>query len=181
MADQTISIPGIQAGFKKYRDMGDGTFAEVVAQQVSSAPVSATFTPAATSHTAKDCVGAAQTFSGIGIAGRQVQIIGTTFSLATTTPVASVFILHLFNAAPTVIADDAAFTLAVADIPKYLGSISLGQPVDLDSTGQWIEQNGLLKPILLVTADIIGYLQIVTTSTLEVIAHKVTLFTKPLS
>lgn len=33
--------------------------------------------------------------------------------------------IHLFNAAPTAIADNAAFTLLYADIPKYLGYIDI--------------------------------------------------------
>lgn len=147
----------------------------------SLAPTSAAFTPAATSHTAKDCVGAATTFTTVGASGKQVMIVGATFSIATTTPVASAFRLHLFNAAPTVIADDAAFTLASADIAKYLGWIDLGTAFDLDSTAQWISQDGLAKPVLLTTANIIGYLQNLTTVTLEAVAHTVTLFTVPLS
>lgn len=147
----------------------------------SLAPTSATYTPAATSHAAKDVVGGAQTFTTVGASGKQVMIVGATFSIDTTTPVASAFRLHLFNAAPTVIADDAAFTLASADIAKYLGWIDLGTAFDLDSTAQWVHQDGLAKPVLLSTANIIGYLQNLTTVTLEAVAHKVTLFTVPLS
>lgn len=148
---------------------------------LAEAPVSAAFTPAASSHTAKDVVGGAVTFTGLGISGKSVMICGATFSIATTTPVASAFRLHLFNEAPTVIADDAAFTLATADIGKYLGWIDLGTPFDLDSTAQWQQQDGLAKPIKLTTADAIGYLQNLTTVTLEAVAHTVTLHTYPLS
>jgi hypothetical protein len=148
---------------------------------LSEVPTAASFTPAATSHAAKDVVGGAVTFTGVGISAKQVMIVGATFSIATTTPVASAFRLHLFNVAPTVIADDAAFTLASADIAKYLGWIDLGTAFDLDSTAQWIEVNGLAKPVLLVSADIIGYLQNLTTVTLEAVVHQVTLFTVPLS
>ncbi len=179
MAD--ILLPFGNGLFKTLRDMGDGSYAEVGADQVSRPPVSATFTPAASSHTGKDVVGGAQTFAAVGVAGRQVLIIGTTFSLATTTPVASEFKLHLFNAAPTVIADDAAFTLATVDIPKYLGAISLGTPADLDSTAQWIENNDIRKPILLASADVIGYLQNITTASREANAAQVTRFTLPLT
>ncbi len=162
-----------------------GTFAVQAAGTnillTSLAPTVAAFTPAATSHAAKDCVGAATTFTAVGASGKQVMICGATFSIATTTPVASAFRLHLFNVAPTVIADDAAFTLASADIAKYLGWIDLGTAFDLDSTAQWISQDGLAKPVLLASADIIGYLQNLTTVTLEAVAHQVTLFTYPLS
>lgn len=148
---------------------------------LAEAPVAASFTPAATSHTAKDVVGGAVTFTGLGISGKSLMICGATFSIATTTPVASAFRLHLFNAAPTVIADDAAFTLASTDIAKYLGWIDLGTAFDLDSTAQWMQQDGLAKPIKLTTADAIGYLQNLTTVTLEAVAHQVILHTYPLS
>jgi len=38
------------------------------------------------------------------------------------------FRLHLFNAAPAAIADNAAFALSVADSAKYLGYLDLGTP-----------------------------------------------------
>lgn len=161
-------------------DTGTGTVRTLSAFS-ALAPVAAAFTPAATSHTAKDVVGGAVTFTGLGTSGKSLMICGATFSIATTTPVASNFRLHLFNAAPTVIADDAAFTLASADIGKYLGWIDLGTAFDLDSTAQWNQQFGLAMPVKLVTADVIGYLQNLTTVTLEAVAHQVILHTYPLS
>ncbi len=44
------------------------------------------------------------------------------------------FRLHLYNAAPTAIADNAAFNLPSADRDKYLGYIELPTPVDLGDT-----------------------------------------------
>lgn len=44
------------------------------------------------------------------------------------------FRLHLFDAAPTAIADNDAFNLIAADRAKYLGYITLGTPVDLGDT-----------------------------------------------
>ena len=43
----------------------------------------------------------------------------------------STFTLHLFDSAPTAIADNAAWTLLEADASKYLGSIVFTLPVDL--------------------------------------------------
>jgi hypothetical protein len=43
----------------------------------------------------------------------------------------STFTLHLFNAAPTAIADNSAWSLASADKDKYLGSITITLPIDL--------------------------------------------------
>lgn len=44
------------------------------------------------------------------------------------------FRLHLFNVAPTAIADNTAWALADADRSKYLGYISLDAPVDMGGT-----------------------------------------------
>lgn len=41
------------------------------------------------------------------------------------------FRLHIYNAAPTAILDNAAFTLADADRASYMGFIALGTPADL--------------------------------------------------
>lgn len=177
MAQRTRVPIGVAAGVP---NSGTGTVPELD-YFLADDPVAAAFTPAATSHAAKDVVGGAVTFTGLGQSGRSIMICGATFSIATTTPVASAFRLHLFNVAPTVIADDAAFTLASADIAKYLGWIDLGTAFDLDSTAQWVEQNGLAKPVKLTTADAIGYLQNLTTVTLEAVVHQVILHTYPLS
>lgn len=177
MTQQTRISPNITSGVP---DSGTGAVA-TLQHFLSDDPVSASFTPAASSHAAKDVVGGAATFTGLGQSGKSIMICGATFSIATTTPVASAFRLHLFNAAPTVIADDAAFTLASGDIAKYLGWIDLGTAFDLDSTAQWQQQFGLAIPIKLATADCIGYLQNLTTVTLEAVAHQVTLHTYPLS
>lgn len=144
-------------------------------------PVSASFTPAASSHTALDCVGGAATFTSIGTSGKLLMICGASFSIDTTTPVASAFRLHLFNAAPTVIADDANFNVVSADISKYLGFIDLGIAIDLGSTCQWNEVNGIAKPVQLSTANLTGYLQNLSTVTLEAVAHKVFLMAYPLN
>ena len=46
----------------------------------------------------------------------------------------SSFTLHLYNAAPTAIADNSAWTLLLVDGGKYLGSIQFSTPVDLGTT-----------------------------------------------
>ncbi len=40
------------------------------------------------------------------------------------------YTLHLYNAAPTAIADNAAYTLAAADLAKYIGNIAITPLVD---------------------------------------------------
>lgn len=177
MAQRTRVPIGVTSGVGS---SGTGTVAELDYFRSDDA-VSATWTPAASSHTALDSVGGAQTFTGVGQSGTMVRIIGATFSIDTTTPVASAFRLHLYNATPAVIADDATYVVVTADGAKYLGYIDLGTAVDLGSTWQFVSQDGLSKPILLVDTTIVAYLQNLTTVTLEAVAHKVTLFTEPLS
>lgn len=52
------------------------------------------------------------------------------------------FRLHLFDAAPTAIADNAAFNLIAADRTKYLGSIDLESSLDLGDT-LWSRSNNI--------------------------------------
>lgn len=138
---------------------------------------SVSFTPAATSHTALDAVGAAQTMTLPHAAGRIIKLTGYRFQMPTTTPVTTVWTLYLYNVAPTVIADDAAFNIAAADQTKYLGSVTMAQVVDFTST--YLESQGALnQPYIQVpsTGQLICYLSNVSTVTLEAIAHTAILF-----
>jgi hypothetical protein len=59
-----------------------------------------------------------------------------------------VFRLHLYDTAPTAIADNATFDLIVADRSKYLGFIEIATPSKLGSTN-WGETNSIMKQIKL--------------------------------
>jgi hypothetical protein len=82
--------------------------------------------------------------------------------LAAVTSGMTTFRMHLYSSAPTAINDDAAYDLPSADRAKYLGYITLPQPVDLGAT-LWsdTETNGL--PIrlqaTLVGTSVYGILQ----------------------
>lgn len=52
------------------------------------------------------------------------------------------FRLHLYNAAPTAINDNAAFNLPSADRSKYLGYITISTPVDIGDT-LWAEDDNV--------------------------------------
>ena len=54
----------------------------------------------------------------------------------------STFKLHLYNVAPTAIADNVAFNLPSADRTKYLGYITLNTPIDLGDT-LWSQNDNL--------------------------------------
>lgn len=60
------------------------------------------------------------------------------------------FKLHLFNASPTSIADNAAFNLAAADRVKYLGHVALDTPLDFGDT-LYSQNVGACKPVKLST------------------------------
>jgi len=51
------------------------------------------------------------------------------------------FRLHLYNAAPTAIADNAAFNLPSGDRTKYLGYITMSTPVDFGDTLVAVDDN----------------------------------------
>ncbi len=75
------------------------------------------------------------------------------------------FRLHLFNASPTAIADNAAFDLLSADRSKYLGFVDLPTPLDFGST-LWSETESQIywsirKQVTLVDANLYGVLQTV--------------------
>jgi len=97
--------------------------------------VTCTFTPAASSHTALDCVGGAKTVTfPAACANRVISLRGYSLSLATTTPITTLYKAFIFSSTPTVIADDAAFVVAAADGAKLAGVVAIAQPADYTST-----------------------------------------------
>ncbi len=143
-----------------------------------SGVVSNTYTPAATSHTALDCVGGAKTFVIPGAANRMVKITGYRFNMDTTTPVTTIWTAYMYNATPAVIADDANYTVVSADNAKFQGTIAIIQCVDFAST--LLEAQGYFAAPQVIqmgaTDTLTIYLQNVSTVTLEAVAHKLILF-----
>lgn len=68
------------------------------------------------------------------------------------------FRLHLYNAAPTAIADNAAYNLPSGDRAKYLGYIDIDTPIDLGDT-LYVEMKNVGFNCTLVTTSIFGILQ----------------------
>lgn len=101
-----------------------------------------------TAYTGGDVVGVADTgtpanagsaiheFTNIGSKGGHIRITASTLrvNLSAVTSGMTSFTLHLYNASPTAILDNAAFDLPSGDRSAYLGSIALGTPADLGST-----------------------------------------------
>lgn len=65
--------------------------------------------------------------------GQHIYIVGAKIIYNSSSAIASMdsFTLHLFNSAPTAIADNTAWSLVTADKDKYLGSIEIDLPSDL--------------------------------------------------
>jgi hypothetical protein len=94
-----------------------------------------------TAYTAGDVVGATGgsailTLSSIGPSGGFILIQSSVliFSDSTVPSGMGAFRVHLYNATPTAIADNAPFDLVSGDRTKYMGYIDLSAPQDLGST-----------------------------------------------
>lgn len=92
-------------------------------------------------YTASDVVGESPAanleFSDwAGVATGHVLILGARLRIDGNAVISGMgsYRLHLYNAAPTAIADNAAYNLPAADRSKYLGYITLPTPVDLGDT-----------------------------------------------
>jgi hypothetical protein len=146
-----------------------------VAGQAYSA--SATFTPAASSHTAGDANGAIGTFASIGPSAGRVMITSASLEIDSATAEATAWRLYLFNVTPpSALADLGDFVLAAGDRASFLGYVDLGTAVDLVDT-QWVEVHGLNKQIKLAGTSVFAYLVNLTTLTPAAVAHTVTLHT----
>lgn len=125
-----------------------------------SASASATRPNDTTAYAAGDVVGGLLQFSGLGMPGLPVLIQSASLEVDAAALIASEanYTLHLFNAAPTAILDNAAFDLKVADRAAYLGSILLGTPAAFTST-LWIGVDNVGKLIKMgASRDLWGYL-----------------------
>lgn len=137
---------------------------------------SATFTPAATSHTAGDVVGAAAQFSLNAPTGALLKIVSASMLVAGGTNETATWRLHLYNVTPpSAAADDAAFDLPSGDRASYLGYFDFAQLVDLGST-LFIEATPS-KVIKLSGTSVFGYLTTLATVSTAAIARTVTLNT----
>jgi hypothetical protein len=97
--------------------------------------------PSGTVYSAGDVIGdtngsAIFTLSGIGPAGGCVKFNNVRFFIYSATPVTTMTTvrMHLYDASPTAIADNAAFDLVASDRASYLDYIDLPTPTDMGST-----------------------------------------------
>lgn len=137
--------------------------------------VSATFTPAASSHTAGSANGAAATFTTACPSGGRIKINSVTLEIDGATIETTAWTLYLYNVTPpSATADAGAWDLPSGDRASFLGKIDIAQIVDLGST-LWIEASNVGKQIKCSTANVFGYLVNGTTLTPQAVAHIVTL------
>lgn len=126
--------------------LSEGDRQAYIADYLSSgASISVSFTRPndSTPYTAGDAVGAASailTFTGMAAAGSNPgrNLLITSASLrvdvAAVPSGMSTFRLHIYNAAPTAIADNAAWDLVAGDRSAYQGYIEFTAPTDMGST-----------------------------------------------
>ncbi len=144
---------------------------------LGSYSASATFTPAAASHTNGDSVGVAAEFALNAPAGSRLNIKSATLQINGGTIETTAWRLHLYSSAPTVeYADDAAWDITLGDLTIYLGYVDLSQVLDFGTT-LYIDMPNLNKQIKLAAGatSVYGILVNGTTLTPQAVAHIVTL------
>jgi hypothetical protein len=133
---------------------------------------SATFTPAAASHTAGDAVGVAAEFALGAPSGSLLKIVSASMLVAGGTNETSTWRLYLFSVTPpSALADDAPFVLASGDRASFLGYFDFAQLVDVGDT-LYIEATPA-KVIRLTGTSVFAYLVNLTTVTPAAVARTV--------
>lgn len=94
------------------------------------------------------------TFSSIGPSGGKILItyVALEIDLAAVISGMASFRVHLFDAAPTAINDNAAFSVATGDRTKYLGYLEVSTPEDLGAT-LWVQNDTVRLPVKLASAS----------------------------
>lgn len=138
---------------------------------------SASFTPAAASHTAGDVVGVAAEFALNAPTASLLKIVSASLLVAGGTNETSTWRVYLSNVTPpSALADDAAYVLAAADRATFLGYFDFAQLVDIGDS-LYIEATPN-KIIRLTGTSVFGYLVNLTTVTPAAVARTVTLHTQ---
>lgn len=105
------------------------------------------------------------TFTNIGGLGSEILINNITMRIdvGTIPSGMSTFKLHLYNTAPTAIADNATYNLPSGDRSKYLGSIDIPTPTDIGDT-LWSQNHslGIIVKLAANSTTLYGILQTVT-------------------
>lgn len=118
-----------------------------------------------TPYTAGDVVsteaGEIMEFPSVGTANEMLVILGARLRIDLDAAVAAGitgYRLHLYNAAPTAIADNAPYNLPAADRAKYLGYITISTPIRLDDT-QYAQDDNINYTCIPTGTSLYGILQ----------------------
>jgi hypothetical protein len=177
-------MTGQTGAFSRMRDMGDNSHAEVVALAGSGIVGSASFTPAADAYGAGDIMDVAQeidfTFAGGAAvpAGSLIRIstVILRLDISALQESEAAYTLQCYGVTPpSAQADNAAWTLASADLPSYLGAISLGTPVDLGAA-LFVKTTGLTLDFKLTGSSVFAELVTVAGFTATAVAREVLLY-----
>lgn len=146
----------------------------------------ASFTPAGAAYSAGDIMSVAQEFaftfseSGLAVpAGALIRVLTTVLKIDQTALQASeaAYSLPLYSVTPpSAQADNAAWTLASADLPSYRGTVSLGTPVDLGAACFIKAQLSDQQDIKLAGTSLWGELITVAGFTATAVARQVSLY-----
>ena len=140
----------------------------------------ATFTPAASSHTAGDCVGAAAEFALVAPSGALFLITDAEIMISSATAQATSWRLELYSVMPpSALADDAQWDIPSGDRASYLGPIAIGTASDRGAT-QYLKASSINVTVKLAGTSVFGYLVNETTLTTEAVAHLVRISGTPL-
>lgn len=155
--------------------------------RTSSAPMgcvaSANFTPAATGYSAGDVVDVAKEFAFTYADGRAVpsgsliRILDSIMKIDSTALDTSegAYTFAMYSVTPpSAQADNAAWTLASADLPSFLGDFSLGTPVDRGAA-LFIKQSNIDVDVKLSGTSLFGRLITVAAPTFTAVARQVLL------
>lgn len=143
----------------------------------------ASFTPAAAAYLANDIMDVAKEFAftfadGTAIpTGSLIRVTTAILKIDVTALQASEagYTLQCFGVTPpSALADNAAWTLASADLPSYLGTIALSTPVDLGAA-LYIKTSALTGDFKLTTSSLWAQLQTLAGFTPTAVARQVLL------
>lgn len=150
----------------------------------SGISASASFTPVAEAYSAADTISTAQEFlfthtrNGLVVpAGSMIRILTSSIKIDATAVISgeTSYTLHLYTVTPpSAQANNAAWTLASADLPYYAGSIALGTPVDLGAA-LYVKTGGINLDIALAGTSLFGSLVTVGGFTATAVARQIRL------
>jgi hypothetical protein len=111
-------------------------------------------------YTAGDVYAGLQTFQTIGISNSSIIVTSVSIRLNVTSVPSGMagFRLHLYSAVPSVLADNAVWSLTTGDRAIYEGFIDLATPSAIGSSIIYSQNDFINKQIKLATSSLYGYL-----------------------